>query len=297
MDIDLIFKIAAVGIIVSILNQVLVRSGREEQATMTFEGPDDELDVEGQINILDAVIAENPDALCISAGDMESCQAQLEAARENGIPVVAFDANVSETDLICAYRGTDNTYTGEIAAEKLAEAIGEKGKVAVFSAQEKTKSIKDRSEGFQNKMKDYPDIEITDILYEDQVEDMDAAMRQVLEKNPDLAGVFCTNSESTEAYLNLEKPSESLPVLVAVSRRLYAAEKNWGLFPRILMQWDTRQCLLHFRQLIWTSRRKPRKTYCLHLCGWIWIIWTAWLEVVMFTDRVEEHRTGGRCNL
>lgn len=35
MDIDLIFKIAAVGIIVSILNQVLSRTGREEQATMT----------------------------------------------------------------------------------------------------------------------------------------------------------------------------------------------------------------------------------------------------------------------
>ena len=35
MEIDLVFKIAAVGIIVSILNQVLSRSGREEQATMT----------------------------------------------------------------------------------------------------------------------------------------------------------------------------------------------------------------------------------------------------------------------
>ncbi len=35
MDIDLIFKIAAIGIIVSILNQVLSRSGREEQAPMT----------------------------------------------------------------------------------------------------------------------------------------------------------------------------------------------------------------------------------------------------------------------
>ena len=35
MEIDLIFKIAAIGIIVSILNQVLVRSGREEQAMMT----------------------------------------------------------------------------------------------------------------------------------------------------------------------------------------------------------------------------------------------------------------------
>ncbi len=35
MDVDLIFKIAAVGIIVAVLNQVLIRSGREEQAMMT----------------------------------------------------------------------------------------------------------------------------------------------------------------------------------------------------------------------------------------------------------------------
>ncbi len=35
MDVDLIFKIAAVGILVSVLNQVLSRSGRDEQATMT----------------------------------------------------------------------------------------------------------------------------------------------------------------------------------------------------------------------------------------------------------------------
>lgn len=35
MDVELIFKIAAIGIIVSILNQVLTRSGRDEQATMT----------------------------------------------------------------------------------------------------------------------------------------------------------------------------------------------------------------------------------------------------------------------
>ena len=35
MDVDLIFKIAAVGIIVAVLNQVLIRSGREEQAMLT----------------------------------------------------------------------------------------------------------------------------------------------------------------------------------------------------------------------------------------------------------------------
>ena len=35
MDIDLIFKIAAIGIVVAVLNQLLIRSGREEQALMT----------------------------------------------------------------------------------------------------------------------------------------------------------------------------------------------------------------------------------------------------------------------
>ena len=35
MEIDILFKIAAIGIIVSVLNQVLTRSGREDQATLT----------------------------------------------------------------------------------------------------------------------------------------------------------------------------------------------------------------------------------------------------------------------
>ena len=35
MNVDLVFKIAAIGIIVAVLNQVLIRSGREEQAMMT----------------------------------------------------------------------------------------------------------------------------------------------------------------------------------------------------------------------------------------------------------------------
>ena len=38
MDVDMIFKIAAIGIIVAVLNQVLIRSGREEQAMTTLAG-------------------------------------------------------------------------------------------------------------------------------------------------------------------------------------------------------------------------------------------------------------------
>ena len=178
---------------------------KDEQITMTFEGPDDEQDVESQINIIDAVIAENPDVLCISASDVDSCQAQLEAAKENGIPVISFDSNVSENKLVRAYRGTDNVQVGKMAAYRLGTTIGKMGRVAVFSAQEKTQSIQERVEGFTSYIENYPDIEVVKIVYQDQVEDMSAAMQEVLEQYPQLDGVFCTNADVSDLYLDLKK--------------------------------------------------------------------------------------------
>ena len=186
----------------------------DDAVTMTFEGPSDEQDVETQINTLDAVIAENPTVLCMSASDIESCQAQLETAAENGIPVVVFDSNVADTELVGAFRGTDNEKAGEMAAEKLAEALNGSGKIAVFSAQEKTASIQDRMKGFQKKIAESEGIEVSEILYQDSVEDMEAAMKETLEKYPDLAGVYCTNADISEMYLGLKKPEDSSIVMV-----------------------------------------------------------------------------------
>ena len=190
---------------------------KDDQITMTFEGPDNEEDVESQINTIDAVIAENPDVLCISASDMDSCQAQLEAAKENEIPVVAFDSNVSEKKLVKAYRGTDNVQVGKMAAYQLGSALGKMGKVAVFSAQQKTKSVQDRVDGFMNNIQKYGDIEVVEVIYSDQVDDMKEAMKEVLDKYPALDGVFCTNADVTELYLGLEKSDAGdAPALVGV---------------------------------------------------------------------------------
>lgn len=190
---------------------------KDDQITMTFEGPDNEEDVESQINTIDAVIAENPDVLCISASDMDSCQAQLEAAKENGIPVIAFDSNVSEKKLVRAYRGTDNVQVGKMAAYQLGSALGKMGKVAVFSAQQKTKSVQDRVDGFMNNIQKYGDIEVVETVYSDQVDDMKTAMQEVLEKYPGLDGVFCTNADVTEMYLSIDKSDEGdSPALVGV---------------------------------------------------------------------------------
>lgn len=187
---------------------------KDDQITMTFEGPGSETEVEVQINTLDAVISENPDVLCISVGDMSSCQAQMEAAGENGIPVIVFDSNVKETDLITAFRGTDNIMVGELAAEHLSGAMGGSGKVAVFAMQEKTRSVLDRTTGFVNSIPE--GIEIVEIIYSDQVEDMETAMAQTLEAYPDLGGVFCSNADIAEMYLKLEKAEDFSVLMVGV---------------------------------------------------------------------------------
>ena len=188
----------------------------DDQITMTFEGASNEQDVEKQINTLDAVIAENPTVLCLSAGDEDSCQAQIEAAKENGISVVAFDSNVTDSDMIAAFRGTDNTSVGKLAGEKLADAIGKSGKVAIFSAQEKTESSRKRVEGFKEAISAYSDISVVQELYMDKVEDMQSAIESTLQSYPDLAGVFCTNSDVSDLYLDIEKTGDHVLTMVGV---------------------------------------------------------------------------------
>ena len=203
---------------------------KEDQIRLTFEGPDREGDVDTQTNILDAVIAENPDVLCLSVSDMHSCQAQLEAAKENGIPVVAFNSSVSEEGLVCAYRATNHFKAGQIAGYRLSLAMGKMGKVAIFTSQEKSQSTQDRIRGFRNMTDAYGDIEIVEIVYMENVENMEAAMQEVLASHLNLTGVFCTNAEISELYLNMKK-DETLESVAMVgadasARQLEAVRKG-----------------------------------------------------------------------
>ena len=79
----------------------------DDKVKLSFERPADELDVESQINTIDAVLAENPTVLCLSPIDMESCGAQLEEAMGNEIPVVILDSGV-ESELVNTVCATDN---------------------------------------------------------------------------------------------------------------------------------------------------------------------------------------------
>lgn len=174
------------------LNEKLGYKG-DDKIKLTFEGPSDETDVEDQINIIDAVLGENPDVLCLSAIDMDSCQAQLEAAEENGIPVIVLDSGV-KTGNVNATCVVDNYQAGVQAAVKLADIIGGSGKIAVMTHVESAQNCQEREQGFTETIAEkYPDIEIVNISHQNEETSVSEMAESVLKLFPDVKGYFCTN--------------------------------------------------------------------------------------------------------
>lgn len=174
------------------LNEKLGYKG-DDKIKLTFEGPSDETDVEDQINIIDAVLGENSDVLCLSAIDMDSCQAQLEAAEENGIPVIVLDSGV-KTGNVNATCVVDNYQAGVQAAVKLADTIGGSGKIAVMTHVESAQNCQEREQGFTETIAEkYPDIEIVNISHQNEETSVSEMAESVLKLFPDVKGYFCTN--------------------------------------------------------------------------------------------------------
>lgn len=133
------------------LNASLGYNGNDK-VYMTFEGPENESDTNSQINIIDSVISENPDALILGIIDQQSGQAQMEEASDSQIPVVIADSGI-ESDLITSTCATDHAAAAKLAADHLCEAIGNSGEVAIVAHQYNTESSVERVEAFKKRSK------------------------------------------------------------------------------------------------------------------------------------------------
>ena len=185
---------------VEALNEKMGYTG-EDQITVSFDAPSSDTDVEKQIDLIDTVLSENPSILCIAAIDRQSCEAQLEMAAENDIPVVMIDSGV-ERGPISALCATDNYKAGTEAARRLAEAIGDDGQIAVMAHTESAQTSQDREKGFTDEIaKNHPNIEIVNISHENEEFTMDKMADAVFTLYPDVKGYFCTNEAASEAVL------------------------------------------------------------------------------------------------
>lgn len=173
---------------------------------ITFEGPEDETQIDKQIDILRAALDKNPDAIAIAAIDSQAAIPLLEEADEKGIPVIAFDTPV-DSDIPVTTAATDNYGAASLAAEKMAELLNGKGKVAVISYSQTSQDAVNRRDGFVERIEqEYPDIEIVDIQYGDgdHLKSTDLA-KAIMQAHPDLDGFFGTNEGSAIGILNAVK--------------------------------------------------------------------------------------------
>jgi ribose transport system substrate-binding protein len=188
-----------------------VKKGAEAEAakqnvTITFEGPENESQVDKQIEMLQAALDKKPAAICLAALDSKAAVPLLEKAKAANIPVVGFDSGV-DSDIPVATAATDNIAAAALAADKMAALIGNSGKVGVIVHDQTSRTGIDRGDGFVNQMKSkYPNIQIIGPQYGggDQLKSTDLA-KAMIQGNPDIKGFFGANEGSIIGVLNAVK--------------------------------------------------------------------------------------------
>ena len=119
----------------------------------------------------------------------------------DGIPVIAFDSGV-DSDIPVTTAATDNVAAAALAAEKMAEMVGEGAQVGVIVHDQTSRTGIDRTEGFIAKAEELG-LEIVgpDFGGGDQLKSTDLA-KAMIQGNPDIAGFFGGNEGSAIGVIN-----------------------------------------------------------------------------------------------
>jgi ribose transport system substrate-binding protein len=197
-----------------------VKTGAEQAAQkdgvkITFEGPETEAMVDKQIDMLSAALAKHPQALGFAALDSKAATPLLKKAQSEKIPVIAFDSGV-DSDIPLTTCHTDSVASAALAADKMAEAIGDAGEVAVIVHDQTSRTGVDRRDGFLNEMKaKHPKIKIVSVQYGagDHLKSAEIAKAD-LQANPNLKGIFGANEGSAEGAAIGVKESGKKVVLI-----------------------------------------------------------------------------------
>jgi len=174
------------------------QAARDFHVEVLWNGPNDETDHSRQIQIVDAMVARQVDALAISATDERALVAPLLRARQAGIPVTVFDSGVNIEDYV-SFVATDNFEAGCRAARLLAGLISNQGRVAMVMQKPGGTSTGLRERGFDETMaKEFPGIRIAARQYgmADPAKSR-AAAENILTAHPDAAGIFASSEAAS----------------------------------------------------------------------------------------------------
>jgi ribose transport system substrate-binding protein len=173
-----------------------VKAAREHNVEIVWNGPATETDYNGQIQIVDAMINQRVDAIALAPIDKKVMVSVVERAAKQNIPVVIFDSGI-DTDSYISMVATDNYAAGQMAAARMGEILGGKGKVVMVAVQPGGASTMAREQGFEDAIKKFPDIQIVDKRYgmADFAKSLQVA-ENMLTAFPDATGLFASNESS-----------------------------------------------------------------------------------------------------
>ena len=164
-----------------------------------------------QTPIIDAIIARGDiDFMFLAPVDKEAMIEPLKRVVDAGIPMLTVDTFIGDGDYAngpvtfpISYIGSNNAEGGMIAARALAESLGGKGKVYVQNVKPGISTTDQREEGFKEGIAEYPDIELVGVDYnDDDAGKGQAQTAAVLQREPELGGIFGTNVFSAQAAAN-----------------------------------------------------------------------------------------------
>lgn len=164
--------------------------------TVSFDGPATESAVADQVNLVENAVNRGVAGIVLAPSDPEALVPPVRRANEAGIPVVIIDSGLGEDaeGTYQSFLSTDNCAAGQLAAERMIEAIGGEGSVAVMSYVAGVGSEIGRVGCFVEAIEAAGSIEIVGPYYSQS--QMATALNQttdVLSANPDLAGIFGAN--------------------------------------------------------------------------------------------------------
>jgi len=185
-----------------------VKQGADKAAaqfnvTITFQGPENESQVDKQLEMLQTVLNQKPQALCFAALDSKAAIPLFQKFKDANIPVIGFDSGV-DSDIPLSTAATDNIAAAGAAADKMAALIGGSGDVAIVAHDQTSRTGIDRVKGFTDQIKNkYPNIKIVATQYGggDQLKSTDIT-KAILQSNPNLKGIFGANEGSAVGVLN-----------------------------------------------------------------------------------------------
>ncbi len=192
-------------------------AAKDLNVDINFEGPENESQVDKQIEMLQTELNKKPAAICFAALDSKAAIPLLQKAKDAKIPVVGFDSGV-DSDIPVTTAATDNIAAAAYAADKMASLIGDKGEVAVLVHDQTSRTGIDRRDGFINDIKTkHPNIQIVDLQYGggDQLKSTDIA-KAVIQGHPNLKGYFGANEGSIIGVLNAVKETKKEGQIVVI---------------------------------------------------------------------------------